>query len=53
MNYLERNNIKHPTRDDLIAFRDELRENYSSNTTNAYMVAIKSLFKYLEIHKIY
>ena len=53
MNYLKDNNIKHPTRDDLIAFRNELRENYSSNTTNTYMTAVKALFKYLEIHKLY
>lgn len=53
MNYLKDKGIKQPTRDDIIAFRNELREKYSSNTTNSYMVAIKALFKYLEIHKIY
>ena len=53
MNYLKDNNIKYPTRDDLIAFRNELRQKYSSNTTNAYMVAIKALFKYLELHNLY
>lgn len=53
MNYLKDNNIKYPTRDDLISFRDYLRTNYSSNTTNAYMVAVKALFKYLEIHNLY
>ena len=53
INYLKNNNIKYPNRDNLIAFRNELRQNYSSNTTNAYMVAVKALFKYLEIHKIY
>ena len=53
MNYLKDNNINHPTRDDLIVFRNELREKYSSNTTNTYMTAVKALFKYLEIHKLY
>lgn len=53
MNYLKDNNIKYPIRDDLIAFRNYLRANYSSNTTNAYMVAVKALFKYLEIHNLY
>jgi len=53
MNYLKDNDIKHPTRNDLIAFRNDLRQKYSSNTTNAYMVAIKALFKYLEIHNLY
>lgn len=53
MNYLKDNNIKYPTRDDLIAFRNNLRKNYSSNTTNSYMVAVKALFKYLSIHGLY
>lgn len=53
INYLKDNDIKQPTRNDLIAFRDYLRVNYSSNTTNAYMVAVKALFKYLEIHNLY
>jgi site-specific recombinase XerD len=51
--YLKDNNITHPTRNNIIAFRDMLRQNYSSNTTNTYMVAVKSLFKYLEINKMY
>ena len=51
--YLKDNNIKQPTRNDIIAFRDMLRANYSSNTTNTYMVAVKSLFKYLEVHDLY
>ena len=53
MNYLKENDVKQPTRNDLIAFRNYLRERYSSNTTNAYMVAIKALFKYLELHNLY
>lgn len=51
--YLANNNIKQPTRDDIRAFRDMLREKYSSNTTNTYLVSIKALFKYLSIHKLY
>ena len=53
MNYLKDNNIKYPTRNDIIGFRDMLRDNYSSNTTNTYMIAVRALFKYLEIHKLY
>ena len=53
MNYLQEHNIKQPTRDDIIGFRDMLREKYSSNTTNTYMIAVRSLFKYLSVHKIY
>ena len=37
MNYLKDNNIKYPTRDDLIAFRNELRNKYTSNTICKYI----------------
>jgi integrase len=30
-----------------------LRDTYSNNTTNTYMIALRALFKYLDIHKIY
>lgn len=53
MEYLKDNNIKYPTRNDIIGFRNELRQKYSSNTINTYMVAVKSLFKYLSIHNLY
>lgn len=53
MQYLKDNNIKQPTRDNIIAFRNELRQHYSSNTVNTYMIAVRSLFKYLEIHDLY
>ena len=53
MNYLKENNINYPTRDDVISFRDMLRKNYSSNTTNTYMIAVRALFKYLNIHNLY
>ena len=53
MQYLKDNGIKQPTRNDIIAFRDMLRANYSSNTVNTYMIAVRALFKYLEIHELY
>ena len=53
MNYLKDNNIAYPTRDDIIDYRNMLRENYSSNTTNTYMIAVRNMFKYLSIHKLY
>lgn len=52
-NFLNNNNIKNPTREDIIAFRDYLRDNYSSNTVNSYMIAVRALFKYLEVHEKY
>jgi integrase/recombinase XerC len=53
INYLKGNNIVNPTRDDVIAYRNMLRETYSNNTVNTYMIAIRALFKYLEIHRLY
>ena len=53
MQFLNDNGIKNPIRDDIIAFRDYLRENYSSNTVNSYMISVRALFKYLEIHEKY
>lgn len=53
MDFLQKNDIKNPNRDDIISYRNMLRKNYSSNTVNTYMIAIRSLFKYLEIHKLY
>ena len=53
MEYLKKNNINMPTRNDIISYRDMLRNNYSSNTVNTYMISVRSLFKYLEIHKLY
>lgn len=53
MNYLKENDIKYPNRDTIIAYRDMLRDNYSSNTVNTYMIALRRLFKYLEIHELY
>ena len=53
MRFLKDNNIKRPTRNDIISYRNMLRENYSSNTVNTYMIAVRALFKYLKIHNIY
>lgn len=52
-NYLKENGIKTPNRDNVIGFRNMLRETYSSNTVNSYMISIRALFKYLEIHNLY
>jgi len=53
MNFLKESDIKQPNREHIIAFRDYLRQTYSSNTVNTYMIAIRALFKYLEIHDLY
>lgn len=51
--YISERGIARPAREDLIAYRDYLRETYSTNTINSYMTSIRALFKYLEIHKMY
>ena len=53
ISFLNSINVKNPTRDDVIAYRNMLRETYSNNTINTYMIAVRSLFKYLSIHNIY
>lgn len=51
--YLEQNNIKIPTRDDVIGFRDYIKQEHSVATVNAYLSSIKAFFKYLEYKGIY
>ena len=51
--YLIHNNIKNPTRDDLRAFRDELKDKLSINTINSYLTVIRRFFNYLELNNIY
>lgn len=53
LRYLKNKKINYPTRNDVIAYRNMLRGNYSSNTVNTYMIAVRKLFKYLEINKKY
>lgn len=53
INFLSKINVINPTRDDVIAYRNMLRETYSNNTVNTYMIAIRALFKYLSIHNLY
>lgn len=51
--YLKSNNITQPSRNDVISYRNYLRENYQDNTVNTYMVALRRMFKYLSINNIY
>ena len=51
--YLKEHNIKNPTRDDFKAFREELKQNMSTNTINSYLTATRCFFKYLELNEIY
>lgn len=51
--YMQENNIKRPTREDIIAYRDYLKENYELNTVNGMMISIRQFFKFLEYKGIY
>lgn len=53
MIYLNENGIKAPTREDIIAFRDELKEEHSVATINSYLSSISAFFKYLDYKGIY
>lgn len=51
--YLNEMGIKNPTREDVIAFREELKKEHSVATVNAYLSSISAFFKYLEHKGIY
>lgn len=52
-NYMNDKGITRPTRDDLKAFREELKESKSTNTINSYLSALRVFFNYLEQRNIY
>lgn len=51
--FLSVNNCKQPTRDDVIAFREELRKDHSVATVNSYLIAVRQFFTFLEYNNIY
>lgn len=51
--FMQKNSIKNPTRTDVVNYRNELRKDYSENTVNSYMTALRRLFGYLQLHGIY
>lgn len=51
--YLSVRNIKYPTREDIIAFREELRQTHSVATVNSYLIAIRQFFTFLEYNNLY
>ena len=50
--YLKCNGIKTPTREDVINFREELRLTHKPNTVNAYLIAIRNFYSWLEYEGI-
>lgn len=51
--YLYDNNIKQPTREDFINYRESLKSTHKPTTINGYMIAVRNFFKYLEYQGIY
>lgn len=51
--YLDEKDITHPTREDIINFRDSKKETNSVATANAYLSSLKAFFGYLEYNGIY
>lgn len=51
--YTERNQIKQPTRQDIINFREYLEQNHKASTVNTYIIAIRQFFKWAEQNGIY
>ena len=50
--YLKNNNIINPTRDDILGFKEYLKENNKPNTVNLYLASVKNFFKWLEYEDI-
>lgn len=50
--YLKNNNIINPTRDDILGFKEYLKENNKPNTVNLYLASVKNFYKWLEYEDI-
>lgn len=50
--YLRINNIQDPTREDIINFREYLKQEHKPNTINAYLIAIRNFYDWLEYENI-
>ena len=50
--YLKQNKIQEPTREDIIRFREHLKEEHKANTVNAYLIAIRNFYNWLEYENI-
>ncbi len=51
--YMQNNGIKNPTREDVINYRNAMRETKSSNTINSYMSSLRVFFNYLDQRNLY
>lgn len=51
--YICTNGIKTPTREDILGFRECIKEKLSVSTVNTYMISVRNFFKWLEYAGIY
>jgi len=51
--YLQQNGIKAPSREDVIAYREGLKESHKASTIQTYITALKIFFKFLEEQGLY
>lgn len=51
--YLQERNISMPTRDNVINFREYLKESHTISTINSYLIALRNFFSFLEYNGIY
>lgn len=51
--YMQEKEIRNPTREDIIAYREYLKNNYELNTVNGIMISVRQFFKFLEYKGIY
>lgn len=50
--YLYQKGIKQPNRDDIIAYREHLKEHLKPTSVNGYMIAVRNLYKWMEYEEI-
>ena len=50
--YLHEKGIKNPTREEIIEYREYLKEHLKPTSVNAYLIAIRNLYNYLEYEGI-
>lgn len=50
--YILENNIKNPTRDNILEWKEYLTNNNKPNTVNLYLVSVKNFYKWLEYEEI-
>lgn len=53
MKYLYTNGINKPTREDILSFREELKEEHKPTTVQNYIIAVRQLFNWTEQEGLY